>query len=256
MRVIHERCVGLDVHKKTVVACLITPEAQQTRTFATVTKDLLALSDWLVEHRVTHVAMESTGVYWKPLYNLLEGLDFTLLVVNAQHIKAVADRKTDVKDAEWIADLLHHELLRGSYIPDRDHRELRELVRYWRSLIQERARVVNRIQKVLEGANIKLSSVISDVTGVAGRAMLKALAEGTEDPVELAAMAKGRLRSKIPDLKAAARGLMGPHQRMMLGSQLNHLEFLGGEIENLDHEVSLRMEPLEEAIEQIDGLRV
>ncbi|MFQ6025939.1 MAG: IS110 family transposase [Dehalococcoidia bacterium] len=254
MQVIHERCAGLDVHKKTVVACVITPQKQEIRTFPTMTQDLLQLADWLTDQEVTHVAMESTGSYWKPIYNLLEDLDFTLLVVNAQHMKAVPGRKTDVKDAEWIADLLHHGLLKPSYIPDRDQRELRELVRYRRSLIQERARVIHRIQKVLEGANIKLDSVMSDITGVSGRAMLQALSEGTEDPAELAALAKGRLRSKIPDLKVAAQGLMGPHQRMMLGIQLQHLDFLAHQIEQLDQEVVKRMQLQEEAIECIDGI--
>jgi transposase len=254
MQVIHQRCAGLDVHKKTVVACVITPQGQQTRTFPTMTKNLLELADWLDQQQVTHLAMESTGVYWKPVYNLLEGQGLTLLVVNAQHIKAVPGRKTDVKDAEWIADLLHHGLLQGSYIPDRGQRELRELVRYRRSLIQERARVVNRIQKVLEGANIKISSVIADITGVSGRAMLEALAQGIEDPVVLAAMARGRLRSKVPALAEAAHGLMGPHQRMMLKSQLHHLEFLRSEIEHLDQEVAMRLKPLEGAIERIDEI--
>jgi transposase len=254
MQVIHQRCAGLDVHKKTVVACVITPQGQQTRTFPTMTKNLLELADWLDQQQVTHLAMESTGVYWKPIYNLLEGQGLTLLVVNAQHIKAVPGRKTDVKDAEWIADLLHHGLLQGSYIPDRGQRELRELVRYRRSLIQERARVVNRIQKVLEGANIKISSVIADITGVSGRAMLEALAQGIEDPVVLAAMARGRLRSKVPALAEAAHGLMGPHQRMMLKSQLHHLEFLRSEIEHLDQEVAMRLKPLEGAIERIDEI--
>jgi transposase len=254
MQVIHQRCAGLDVHKKTVVACVITPQGQQTRTFPTMTKNLLELADWLDQQQVTHLAMESTGVYWKPVYNLLEGQGLTLLVVNAQHIKAVPGRKTDVKDAEWIADLLHHGLLQGSYIPDRGQRELRELVRYRRCLIQERARVVNRIQKVLEGANIKISSVIADITGVSGRAMLEALAQGSEDPVVLAAMARGRLRSKVPALAEAAHGLMGPHQRMMLKSQLHHLEFLRSEIEHLDQEVAMRLKPLEGAIERIDEI--
>ena len=156
MEVVHKRCCGMDVHKKTVVACVITPEGRQTRTFLTMTKDLLELSDWLAEWKVTYVAMESTGVYWKPIYNVLEE-GFEVMVVNARHIKAVPGRKTDVKDAEWIADLLRHGLVRASFIPDRPHRELRELMRYRRSLIQERARAVSRIQKVLEGANIKLS---------------------------------------------------------------------------------------------------
>src|SRR5712692_10629306 len=158
MRAIHERCCGLDVHKKTVVACVLTPEGQGTRTFGTMTAELLQLLAWLQHQEVTHVAMESTGVYWKPVYNLLEGHGIELLVVNARHVKAVPGRKTDVKDAEWLADLMRHGLLKPSFVPERWQRELRELVRYRKLLVEERARMVTRIQKVLEGANIKLSS--------------------------------------------------------------------------------------------------
>ena len=253
MQVTHERCAGLDVHKKTVVASVITPEGQETRTFGTMTKDLLTLADWLTEHGVTHVAMESTGVYWKPIYNLLEG-SFTLLVVNAQHIKAVPGRKTDVKDAEWIADLLRHGLVRGSFIPDRPQREMRELTRYRRSLIQQRSQVVNRIQKVLEGGNIKLASVASSVAGISGRAMLEAMVEGIEDPQQIADLAKGRLRKKTQSLEEALRGQIGPHQRLLLGSHLRHLDFLDGEIDRLDEEVVARMRPFEEALERVDGI--
>src|SRR5215217_5605674 len=174
MRVVHEHCAGLDVHKKTVVVCAITPEGRQVRTFATMTESLLALTQWLQVRECRVVAMESTGVYWKPVYNLLEAAELELIVVNAQHIKAVPGRKTDVRDAEWIADLLCHGLLRASFIPDRPQRELRELVRYRRSLVEERTREANRLQKVLEGANLKLSSVASDVLGRSGRDMLTA----------------------------------------------------------------------------------
>jgi transposase len=254
MEVITERCCGLDVHKRSVVACIISPESQVTRTFGTMTQNLLELSDWLMECRVTHVAMESTGVLWKPIYNLLEGLDLTLLVVNARHIKAVPGRKTDVKDAEWIADLLRHGLLRGSYIPERPQRELRELMRYRRNLIRQRAQVINRIQQVLEGANIKLSSVATNVVGVSGRAMLEALAEGIEDPEVLAALAKGKLRNKLPALEQALRGLMGPHQQTMLQSQLRHLDFLAEEIDQLDQEVAARMSHFEDAVLQLDQI--
>lgn len=253
MEVVYERCCGLDVHKKTVVACVMTAEVKETRTFATMTKDLLALADWLAQHRVTRVAMESTSVYWQPVYNLLE-TDFTLLVVNAQHIKAVPGRKTDVKDAEWIADLLRHGLVRGSYIPERPQRESRELLRYRRNLIRERAQVVNRVQKVLEGANIKLSSVASDVMGVSGRAMLEAMIEGNEDPQALADLAKGALRKKRPSLEEALRGLMGPHQRMMLQSQFRHLDFLDGEIATLNEEVASRTRPFDEAVQRLDAI--
>jgi transposase len=249
----YERCCGLDVHKKRVVACLITPEGQVTRTFSTMTKELLALADWLMEQRVTHVAMESTGVFWKPIYNLLEE-DFTVLVVNARHMKAVPGRKTDVKDAEWIADLLRHGLLRASFVPPRSLRDLRELVRHRRSLIRQRSQVINRIQKVLEGANIKLSAVASNVVGVSGRAMLEALISGVEDPKILADLAKGRLRGKLPALEEALQGLMESHQRSMLESHLRHLDFLGQEIQRMDEEVDSRMDPFEEAIQRVDEI--
>lgn len=169
MEVIRERCVGLDVHKKTVTACCITTEGKELRTFGTTTRELMEMADWIMAKECTHVAMESTGVYWKPIYNLLEDEGLELLVVNAQHIKTVPGRKIDIKDAEWIADLLRHGLLKGSYIPDRAQRELRELIRYRKSLIRERASEVSRLQKTLKGANIKLSSVASDIMGVSGR---------------------------------------------------------------------------------------
>src|SRR5438876_790420 len=182
MRVVHDRCCGLDVHKRTVVACVLTPDGQQTRTFATMTRDLVALSEWLQSLGVSQVAMESTGVFWQPIYNVLEDTGMNVLVANARYIKAVPGRKTDVKDAEWIADLLRHGLIRGSAIPSRARRELRELVRYRLSLSRQRAQVAHRIQKVLEGANIKLSSVVTDLTGVSENAMLEALITGTDSP--------------------------------------------------------------------------
>ena len=248
-----ERCCGLDVHKKPVVACAITPEVQEVRTFRTMTRDLLALADWLKDHRVTHVAMESTGVCWKPVYNLLED-EFSVWVVNAHHMKAVPGRKTDVKDAEWIADLLRRGLLRSSFIPGRPQRELRELTRYRRSLVHERTREANRIQKVLEGANVKLGPVATDVLGVSGRAMLKALSEGEEDPKALAELARGRLRGKREELEEAQRGLMGPHQRFMLAIQLDRLNCLDGQIEALDLEVARRVDPFEETVAAVDTI--
>ena len=231
----------------------MTPEGQTTRSFGTMVKDLLELSDWLCEHQISHVAMESTGVYWKPVYNLLED-DFEVWVINARHIKNVPGRKTDVKDAEWIADLLRHGLMRPSFIPDRPQRELRELTRYRRRLIQQRAQTVNRIQKVLEGGNIKLSSVATDIMGASGRAMLEAMIAGEHDPQKLAGMAKGRLRNKIPELEQALSGLMGDHQRFMLQSQLRLLDFLGAEIDRLNEEVAERMSPFEEAIQKADEI--
>jgi len=257
VEVIHERCAGLDVHKKLVVGCTITPEGRETRTFGTMTGELLDLMAWLREHRVTHVAMESTGVYWKPLYNLLEDSGIEALVVNAHHIKQVPGRKTDVTDAAWIGDLLRHGLLRGSFIPDRSQRELRELVRYRRSLIEEQARETNRVQKVLEGANIKLGDVTSVVLGVSGRLMLKAIIAGETDPAELAELARGRLRSKRTALKRALTGLVGQHQRMMLDAQLAHIEFIEGQICRLDQEIAKRMGSFEgilERMDEVDGL--
>lgn len=253
MQVVNRRCCGLDVHKKQVTACVIAPGRRETRTFSTMTRGLVELSDWLRSYRVSHVAMESTGVYWKPVYNLLEG-KFTLLLVNAQHIKGVPGRKTDVSDAEWIADLLRHGLVRGSFVPDRNERELRELTRYRRSLVQQRSQVVNRIQKVLEGANIKLSAVATDVVGVSGRAMLEAMVKGVKDPEALASLAKGSLRKKHASLEEALYGMIGAHQRKMLQSQLRLLDFLDREIVLLSDDISERMGPCKQAIERLDTI--
>ena len=253
MDTLHQRCCGLDVHKKSVVACVITPQGREIRTFRTMTGDLLALADWLEEREVTHAAMESTGVYWKPVYNILED-EFTVMVVNAAHIKTVPGRKTDVKDAEWIAELLQHGLLRASFIPDRSQRELRDLTRYRRSVVQERTREANRVQKILEGANIKLASVATNVLGASGRAVLAALAAGEEDPRVLADLAKGRLREKTGELEQALQGLMGPHQRFMLTIQLDHLNSLDRQIEDLDLEVARRVNPFEETVAAVDTI--
>jgi transposase len=193
-------------------------------------------------------------VYWKPVYNLLEAADFEAMVVNAQHIKAVPGRKTDVRDAEWIADLLRHGLLRPSFIPDRAQRELRELVRYRRSLIQERAREANRLQKVLEGANLKLSSVMSDVLGRSGRDMLNAIQQGIDDPAQLAGLARGKLKKKGPLLEQALRGLAGPHQRFLLQEQLSHVEDLEARIERLGAEIASRLSPFESAVEALQTI--
>jgi len=198
--------------------------------------------------------MESTGVYWEPIYNLLEKLDLTLVVVNAQHIKTVPGRKTDVKDAEWIADLLRHGLVRASYIPNREQRELRELVRYRRTLLQQGAQMANRVQKVLEGANIKLGDVASDVLGVSGRAMLEAIVAGMDDPAVLASLARGSLQKKRPALERALTGLIGPHQRVLLQSLLRQVEFFDAEIAELNQEVAKRLHGLEEALDRLDTI--
>jgi transposase len=251
MEVVHERCCGLDVHKKIVVACLLTPggttrRTTEVRTFGTMTRDLLHLADWLAAAGCTHVAMESTGSYWKPVYNILEAT-CTVLVVNAQHMKAVPGRKTDVKDAEWIADLLQHGLLRPSFIPDRAGRDLRELTRYRMSLVRERTAEVNRIQKVLEGANIKLASVASNIVGVSGRAMLTAMIAGVAEPAVLADFARGRLREKRDLLEGALEGRMNQHQRFLLNVQLHHLDDLDATIAQVSEEIELRQRPFTEA---------
>jgi len=254
MRVLYERCCGLDVHKKTVVACLLTPAGKEVRTFGTMTRDLLAMGDWLKEQGCTHVAMEATGVFWKPIYNLLEDRGMQLLVVNAKHSKAVPGRKTDVRDAEWIADLLQHGLLKGSFIPDRSQRELQELIRYRRSLIGERAREVNRIQKVLEGANIKLAAVVSNTMGVSGRAMLEALVAGTADAEAMAKLATARLEAAPEQLAAALEGRMGEHQRTLLGLQLQHVTQLDEAIERVSAEIEERLRPFEDQLHRLDTI--
>jgi transposase len=258
MDVVYERCCGIDVHKKSLVACLLTPgagsrPAKEVRTFGTMTADLLALLDWLLERGCTQVAMESTGVLWKPLYNLLEGV-LEVWVVNAQHIKQVPGRKTDVKDAEWIAELLRHGLLRPSFIPDRPQRELRELTRYRTSLRQERAAEVNRLQKTLEGANIKLAGVATDILGKSGREMLEALVAGETDAVALAQLARGRLRDKLPQLERALAGQFGPHQRFLVAQQLAHIDGLEAIVARVDAEIAERVRPFEEAVEQLDTI--
>lgn len=254
MRVVHDRCCGMDVHKKTVSACVITPKGKNTRTFNTFTADLLEMADWLKEQKVTHVAMESTGVYWKPVFNILESEGFEVLVVNARHIKQVPGRKTDVKDAEWIADLMRHGLLTGSFIPDRDQRDLRELVRYRRSLIDERTRELNRMEKVLEGANIKLSSVVTNISGVSSLSMIQALVDGMEDPKELSKLARGRLCKKERELEQALLGRMSPHQKMMLSSQLAHIDFLNSQIAAMDTEIEERMRPFDEELTLLETI--
>ena len=258
VEVVYERCCGLDIHKQTVVACLLVsgpgrPPSKEIRTFGTLTDELLQLADWLAAAGCTHVAMESTGIYWKPLYNLLEG-SFELLLVNARHIKQVPGRKTDVKDCEWIADLLRHGLLHPSFVPDRPQRELRELTRYRTTLIRERAAEANRLQKTLEGANIKLGSVATDVLGVSGRAMLAALVAGTSDPTSLAELARGKLRDKLPLLERALTGRVGAHQRFLLAQQLAHLESLDELIERLNAEVSERLRPFVTALARLDTI--
>ena len=257
MQVTYTHCAGLDVHKKTVVACAIVPgpagQPQSIiRTFGTMTADLLALSDWLHSLDVQAVAMESTGEFWKPVYNLLEG-QFELLVVNAQHIKNVPGRKTDVKDAEWIAELLRHGLLRGSFIPPRPQRDLRDLTRQRTNLVQDRATVVNRLQKALEWANLKLSAVVSDVTGVSARAMLEAIVAGETAPAALAELACGRLRAKRVLLEQALTGRVREHHRFIIAEHLIQLDNLDEQIGRFDAQISAYLEQLSALPPASDG---
>jgi transposase len=258
MDVLYPCCCGLDVHKKTVVACLLRAGAdgqhrREVRTFATMTDDLLALAEWLTAAGCTHVAMESTGVSWKPVYNILED-QFDVLVVNAAHVKAVPGRKTDVKDAEWIADLLQHGLVRPSFIPDRPQRELRDLTRTRTALIDERSAVVNRLQKVLEDANLKVASVATDVMGVSGRAMVEAILQGTTNPATLADLAKGRLRAKRAELERALAGRVSEHHRLLLTTHLAHVDFLDEQIARLSAEIAQRLDPVAEAMQRLDTI--
>ncbi len=245
MDVVYQHCAGLDVHKKTIVACclLSVPHGRlqrEVRTFGTTTRDLLVLADWLITNGVTHVAMESTGEYWKPVYNLLEAL-VTVLVVNARHIKNVPGRKTDVKDAEWIADLLRHGLLRGSFIPPEPQRDLRDLTRQRTTLVQERAAVINRLQKVLEWANLKLAGVATDIVGVSARAMLEAIIAGEQDATTLADLAHGRMRSKRAQLERALEGRVREHHRFLIAQHLIHIDFLDEQIGVFDTEIAAQI---------------
>ena len=254
MDVVFPRCAGLDVHKKRITACRIVPDPTgqkaegitELQPFGTMTRDLLALADWLTEASITHVAMESTGEYWKPVYNLLEDT-FTVFLVNAAHVKNVPGRKTDKADARWLAKLMRFGLLQASFIPPKGQRDLRDLTRYRTKLVQERVREVNRVQGVLERANIKLASVIADIMGVSGRAMLEALIAGRADPATMAALAKRRMRSKIPVLEQALTGIVHDHHRQLLAMQLAHIDFLDAQIEALNAAIETSLKALSTA---------
>jgi transposase len=260
MEVLIPRAAGLDVHKKSVVACALVGEADavvvpEVATFGTMTADLERLAGWLAARGVTDVVMEATGVYWKPVYNVLERHGGVRLVVgNAEHLKAVPGRKTDVKDAVWLARLLRHGLVRPSFIPDREQRELRELTRYRTALIRERANEINRLQKTLEAANIKLAAVITDVTGVSGQAILDALVNGEDDPARLADLAHARIQPKREALEQALVGQLSPTLRFVVKQQLRHLHELDDLIAACDAEVEQRMHPFAEAIERLDEI--
>jgi transposase len=251
MEVMYKRCCGLDVHKGSIYACVVIKEGQKREKhiarFGTMTSDILQLADWLRSWRVERVGMESTGVYWKPVWNLLEE-EFPLELINAEHIKKVPGRKTDVKDSEWIAELVQHGLVRGSFVPVQPQRDLRELTRYRVGLCEDKARVANRIQKVLEDANIKLASVASDVLGASGRAILEALIGGEQDAEQLADLAKHVLRKKIPELRQALAGKVRDHHRFLLRQLLDEVKFLDHQIEQIDRHISKQISPFQWAI--------
>lgn len=252
MEVVYSRCAGLDVHKKTVSACVLCREAdgskrQEIRVLGRMTRDLLGLADWLREQGVTHVAMEATGVYWRPVWTILDG-HHHLLLVNPQHIQAVPGRKTDTKDCEWIADLLQHGLLQGSFVPPTEIQDLRDLTRYRAELTQAQNRVANRIQKLLEQANIKLGSVASNALGVSGRQMLEAIIAGQNSPEQLAKLAQGRLRDKIPQLEQALEGRVRDHHRFLLAEYLDEWKAIGQRIARMEAEIERRTGPFECAV--------
>jgi transposase len=249
MEILYPRCAGLDVHKQSVMACVLTPGPQaepnkEIQEFGTTTGELRRLGDWLRANGVTHAAMESTGVYWKPVFNILESA-CALILVNARHIKQVPGRKTDKADCAWIASLLRHGLLTASFVPEPDVRQLRDLCRMRTTLVRECVQVGNRLRKVLEDANIKLDSVASDTLGVSGRAMIRALIEGRGEPGELASLARGRLRAKLPELTSALEGQVTAHHRFLLRELMRQLEFLEQEVARFEEEIERQMPPFE-----------
>jgi transposase len=257
MKVVYEICCGIDVHAKMLVACLIMANGEkQVRTFSTMTDDLLRLRDWLVAAQCTHVAIESTGVYWKPVFNILED-GLTVILINPEHARALRGRKTDVKDAEWLADLLRHGLLKASFIPPPEIRELRELTRYRETLVREQSAVANRIQKLIESGNIKLGQVASDALGASGRAILWALARGEKDPRKLAGLARGKLKEKSLTLERALEGRLTVNQRYVLGELLQRWEELEKADARVTSEIDKYMQAhpkLARAREILDGI--
>jgi transposase len=252
MEVLYPHCAGLDVHKDTVVACVRHMAngsvRREVRTFKTTTKELLSLSEWLAAEGCTHVAMEATGVYWKPVWHILSDGDFTLLLANAAHVKNVPGRKTDVNDATWLADLLTHGLIRGSFVPDQQTQEMRDLLRTRKQLVRERSRHIQRLQKTLEDANVKLDSVISDIVGLSGRRMIEALITGETEPGALAALAHRRIKATPDQLEAALRGHVTRHHRFLLRLHLQQIDALDAAIEQIDQEVDADVEPFRAAI--------
>lgn len=254
MQVVYERCCGVDVHKKTIVACLKDGKKHELRHYGTTTKDLKLMAEWLVSNNCEMVAMESTGSYWKPLYNVLEVLGLELMVVNACHMKAVPGRKTDKKDAEWIADLLQHGLLKASYIPDREQRELREVSRYRKSLVEERSREINRLQKMLEGANIKLSSVVSNINGKSSRQIITGLLEERIDEEYLLKALNHSMLHKMPEIMEAIDGVVTSVQRKLIKAVVNHIDDMTQRIKEMDDIINGEMERYEKAISELEKM--
>jgi transposase len=253
MEVLYRNCAGLDVHKDTVVACvrhMVNGSVErEVRTFGTTTRDLLALSQWLADEGCTHVAMEATGVYWKPVWHVLSDGDFALVLANAAHVKNVPGRKTDVNDATWLADLLAHGLIRGSFVPDQQTQEMRNLLRTRKQLVRECSSHIQRLQKTLEDANIKLDSVISDVIGLSGRAMIEALIAGESDPERLAQLAHRRIKAPPEALREALRGRVTRHHRFLLRLHLQQIDAINMAIGEIDQEVDAQVEPFRTAIQ-------
>jgi transposase len=255
MEVLHPRCCGLDVHKETVVACVRLvidgKTVKEVRTFATITAGLLALSDWLTETKCTHVVMEATGVYWKPVWHILSDEDFELVLANAAHVKNVPGRKSDVKDADWISDLLAHGLIRPSFVPDGPTQEMRTLLRTRKQVVREKSSHLLRIQKTLEDANIKLDSVITDIMGVSGRKMIEALIAGEKDPAKLARLADPRVKASQENLREALRGRVTKSHRFLLRLHLGQIDAIDAAIAEIDREVEASIAPFRTAVEQV-----
>lgn len=256
MQTVYERCCGLDIHKQKISACLlVSGQKKVIREFGTMTKELKDLADWLLQSECQMTAMESTGSYWKPVYNVLEAWGLDILVVNPAHMKTVPGRKTDVKDAEWIADLLKHGLLKGSYIPDREQRELREVSRYRKSLVEERSREINRLEKMLEGANVKISSVASNVNGVSSRNLIQALLQGTStEENAVKDMVYGKMKEKVPAIMAAIDGFFTPMQRKLIMAVCDHIDDMTRRINELNDMITGEMQQYEDAIKKIDEI--
>jgi transposase len=251
MRVVYKRCAGLDIHKNTIVGFAIAPGGGELTSFGTMTEDLHALADWLLERGIRHVAMESTGSYWKPAYNVLEDRGIEVTLANPRDVKNLPGRKTDVADAQWLAELHRHGLIQASFVPSRQQRELRELLRMRTSFVDERSRAAMRLDKVLQGANIKLTSVATDIQGKSARSILRAIAAGQDDPEELAKLVRGRMKRKQRDMQRALCGTVGPHQRLLISELLGHLEDLDRRIERLDQEVAERQRPFAHEIDNL-----